>query len=72
MKISYGSGYLEGVDEFRSMLIFEQEEEDFDDDGDQINDVYDNCYIDVGWISDADQYDGCEMLEKTLMMIMMA
>ena len=60
--VSYGSGYLEGVDELRSMLIFEQEEEDFDDDGDQINDVYDNCYIDVGWISDAltdHDSDGC-------------
>ena len=63
------------MDEFRSMLIFEQEEEDFDDDGDQINDVYDNCYIDVGWISDAltdHDSDGCRDAEKTLMMIMMA
>lgn len=68
---TYSSNYVsinqnsiyESHDELRSMIFFESDEEDYDDDGDGILDITDNCTVDFGWVSSSTtdhDSDGCQ------------
>ncbi|MCS5533846.1 MAG: hypothetical protein NZ736_06280 [Candidatus Poseidoniaceae archaeon] len=68
---TYSSNYVsinqnsiyESHDDLRSMIFFESDEEDYDDDGDGILDIYDNCTVDFGWVSNSmtdHDSDGCQ------------